>query len=457
MSLNARALNYLPAEKAHSLEWQYKLSSSAVAVSLDAPRQKPSVLFITPSMPLLSGKGGAMRAGMHIQGLSKIFDVHVLVLARFGIEPDFVPEPELQEKMASLKVVEVLMHMRGYVKSRQTNVDVIRHFFVRPRPAAAFPKEDIAAILKALASRKFDCIFFGRLSTGVLMENADFRKWVGKTPRVLDIDDIESETSRREAKTIGLKKGRAGHLNDIFDAFKLSLIESRVFKRFDQVLVCSDHDREKIAARHPKTSFGVLPNGFQVPATRAERTQPSVLTLLFVGSLNYAPNTDGILFFCKEVLPRIRRRLDVPFRLLIVGRNPTKAVHDLDRLPEVTVVGTVPDVTPYYQSATLAIAPIRFGGGTRIKILEAMALGCPVVATTLGAEGLDVTDGENILIADQADAMADACVWLAQNPILQESLSQSGWETVKALYSPDAVAQKLADCIKTLPLETSAR
>jgi glycosyltransferase involved in cell wall biosynthesis len=204
--------------------------------------------------------------------------------------------------------------------------------------------------------------------------------------------------------------------------------------------------------RHPKILFGVLPNGFRVPALLPKRSEPEILTLLFVGFLQYLPNEDGILFFSNEVLPLIRRRLRLPFRLLVVGRKPPKAVLDLDRIPEVTVIGDVPEVEPYYQSATMAIVPIRFGGGTRIKILEAMALGCPVVSTTLGAEGIEVSNGENILLADTATEIADACIRLAEDKMLRANLSQKGWEMINANYSADAVAGRLADCIRAIPV-----
>lgn len=102
---------------------------------------------------------------------------------------------------------------------------------------------------------------------------------------------------------------------------------------------------------------------------------------------------------------------------------------------------------PYYQSATMAIVPIRFGGGTRIKILEAMALGCPVISTTLGAEGIEVNDGENILLADTATEIADACIRLAGDEILRAHLSRKGWEVVNENYSATAIMAWMTSCV----------
>ena len=199
-------------------------SKSQVDV-LAEPVCRPSVLFITPTIPLLSGKGGSMRAGMHVLALSRQYEVHVLVLARFGVEPDLMPEPELSTKMMSFNVIEVPLRQPGHNNSKPSNLDVLRRLFTRPRFVSNFLPPQISAILELLGDKKFDLILFGRLSTSMLWENADFRKWAGNTPRILDMDDIESVSAMREARATGLKKGRIGHLNDLLDAIKLHFIE----------------------------------------------------------------------------------------------------------------------------------------------------------------------------------------------------------------------------------------
>lgn len=421
------------------------------------PNKKPTALFITSTTPLLSGKGGSMRAGMHILALSEMFKVHVLVLNRFGASLAERPGPDLMARMVTFETVTVLADQRGRISPTKSNLDVMAGFFSRPLSTLAFSDADRAAILEILGNRKFDLIFFGRLATAMLMENPAFRRWAGDTPRILDLDDIESDTAFREARALGTRNGRMAYFNDLLGAFKLRYFERRLLPRFDQALVCSAIDQATMAARHPEVRFGVLPNGFQVPAQPVERQEPAVLTLLFVGSLQYPPNSDGVMFFCKQVLPQLRERLSVPFRLVIVGREPPKAVRDLEALPEVTVTGTVPDVEIYYHSSTMAIVPIRFGGGTRIKILEAMALGCPVISTTLGAEGIEVTDGKNILLADTATAMADACIRLAEDGALRARFFQEGWEMVKTHYSLKAITLRMASCVNAVCGKNIAR
>jgi glycosyltransferase involved in cell wall biosynthesis len=147
----------------------------------------------------------------------------------------------------------------------------------------------------------------------------------------------------------------------------------------------------------------------------------------------YEPNVDAVRFFVRQILPRIRKQ-SPRARFVVVGRDPLPdiaALHDGDTI---TVTGTVDDVAPYLRRASVAVVPIRFGSGTRIKILEAFAHGTPVVSTTLGAEGLEVANERELLLADAPDAFAAACVRLAADGCLQASLAERGLDLVRRRY-----------------------
>src|SRR6185437_13822916 len=135
---------------------------------------------------------------------------------------------------------------------------------------------------------------------------------------------------------------------------------------------------------------------------------------VFVGSMDWMPNSEGILWFVREVLPVIRRRLP-ECSLTVVGRKPSEEILQLaNDDPHITVTGTVPDVRPYLWQSSVSIVPLRIGGGTRLKIYEAMAARSPVVSTTIGAEGLTVSDGEDIRLADTSESFARICVELLE-------------------------------------------
>jgi glycosyltransferase involved in cell wall biosynthesis len=165
--------------------------------------------------------------------------------------------------------------------------------------------------------------------------------------------------------------------------------------------------------------------------------------LLFVGFMRYGPNIDAVRFLHREIVPILRSACREPFTLSLVGMNPPAWMRDLGREPGIEVTGRVDSVEPYYRRAAIAVCPIRYGGGTRIKILEAMSFGRPVVATTVGAEGIDAEPGRDILIADTPRAFAEACLGLLRDPALRESIGASGRALVERSYAEPVVAAHL--------------
>jgi glycosyltransferase involved in cell wall biosynthesis len=168
--------------------------------------------------------------------------------------------------------------------------------------------------------------------------------------------------------------------------------------------------------------------------------------LIFTGSMDWLPNEDAMLYFCRDVMPAIRA--EVPdATLTIVGRTPTPAVKKLAEAHGVTVTGRVDDVRPYMRDAAVYIVPLRIGGGTRLKIFEAMAMGKAVVSTTIGAEGLPVTDGEHVLLADEPTTFARAVVHLIRDTEHRRRLEAAARALVLARYDWSAVAGELEDAL----------
>jgi len=168
--------------------------------------------------------------------------------------------------------------------------------------------------------------------------------------------------------------------------------------------------------------------------------------LVFTGSMDWIPNEDAMTFFCQDILPLIRaQRPDV--QLSIVGRAPTPAVQRLADIPGVRVTGRVDDVRDYVGNAAVYIVPIRIGGGTRLKIYEAMGMAKAVVSTTIGAEGLPVTDGSDLLLADTAEHFASAVLQLLSDPARRVQLERAARELVVTRYDWSAVAGQLEDAL----------
>jgi glycosyltransferase involved in cell wall biosynthesis len=170
-------------------------------------------------------------------------------------------------------------------------------------------------------------------------------------------------------------------------------------------------------------------------------TKPNT-DLVFLGALDWRPNIDGLRWFASSVLPLIRgRRPDCS--LAVLGRRPTADVRRLAKGDaRIRVTGTVGDVRPFLWESAVSVVPLRIGGGTRLKIYEAMAAKIPVVSTTIGAEGLDIRDGENIALADSPQEFAERCLALLEDAEARRRLAKTAWEMVAACYSWDVVSRQ---------------
>jgi glycosyltransferase involved in cell wall biosynthesis len=203
----------------------------------------------------------------------------------------------------------------------------------------------------------------------------------------------------------------------------------------------------------------MIPTGVDTEYFAPETAAVSEPRLVFTGSMDWLPNEDAMRFFCHDVLPLIR--VEEPrTRLSIVGRAPTAAVRALaDEHIEVT--GTVADVRPYMRKAAVHVVPLRIGGGTRLKIFEAMAMGQAVVSTTIGAEGLPVTDGEHALIADGPRAFADAVVTLLRDARRRDALARTARQLVVDHYdwsvAAEALDAALTQCATRSPYMVNAQ
>jgi sugar transferase (PEP-CTERM/EpsH1 system associated) len=262
-------------------------------------------------------------------------------------------------------------------------------------------------------------------------------------PSVLFTHNVEAEIWRRHAET-----HRDRITFGLYDTQHRRMLacEASALQRFDGILTVSDADRNTFTRLYPDARvkpMWVIPTGVDTEyfAPDPAATATSEPRLVFTGSMDWLPNEDAMRFFCHDVLPLIRAE-EPRARLSIVGRAPTAAVRALaDEHIEVT--GTVADVRPFMRKAAIHVVPLRIGGGTRLKIFEAMAMGQAVVSTTIGAEGLPLTDGEHALIADGPRAFADAVVSLLRDARRRHALSAAARQLVVDHYDWSAAADIL--------------
>jgi glycosyltransferase involved in cell wall biosynthesis len=267
----------------------------------------------------------------------------------------------------------------------------------------------------------------------------DFRGAAPRTKLVVDEHNVEYDILKRTANASGMVRGLFNAVN----CLKLEREEKSVWRRFDGCTLTSERDAQIVRRDVPSLRTTVIPNGVDVElfGPRSE-SQVVPMTLLFFGAINYYPNTDGALFFVQEVFPALRARYpDV--RLRIVGYMPDSLVPELAR-DGVDVVGFVDDVLAEIAGAAVIVVPLRIGGGTRLKIVEAMSMGKPIVSTRLGAEGIEVEHDRELLLADTPAELCREIGRILDDPLLGSRLGQAARATAENKYSWETAAAKLA-------------
>jgi glycosyltransferase involved in cell wall biosynthesis len=276
---------------------------------------------------------------------------------------------------------------------------------------------------RAITSGRFDAIYFSTVLLGYYRVPEGIRT-------IGDAHNVEHEVLARAAIVARNPLERAYYRQQ---ARVTERDERRLARKFTQIWATSDRDAERFADARGDSGVAVVPNGIRLTARqRDDRAPQSGPVLLFVGLMSYLPNADAALFFLDDVFPLISRRLTTA-TVLIVGANPPRRLK-ARASASVRIVGRVASVDPYFEIATAFVAPLRSGGGTRVKILEAMMHGVPVVTTAMGCEGLAVRDRQSALVADSPQAFADAVVSVCTNPLLARGLANGARELVRSNY-----------------------
>jgi glycosyltransferase involved in cell wall biosynthesis len=225
---------------------------------------------------------------------------------------------------------------------------------------------------------------------------------------------------------------------------RMQRYEGQVCRAVKRIIAVSEDDAAAMRSEYGAARVAAVPTGVDLDyfAPPPEPEPERASNLVFLGSMDWMPNIDGIQWFTSKVLPLIRKRR-AACSITIAGRRPTVLLRRLaEKDPLILVTGTVPDVRPYLWNSDIAIVPLRIAGGTRLKIYEAMAARVPVVSTTIGAEGLSIRNSENILIADSPQDFADACLALLDDAAARRRITTAAWDMVSACYSWDIVSRK---------------
>jgi sugar transferase (PEP-CTERM/EpsH1 system associated) len=302
-----------------------------------------------------------------------------------------------------------------------------------PYPMVKYCRPEVKARLgRLLASQSYDLIICDYLLTAAVIP------WEISCPKVIFTHNIEAVIWERHWR---VSRNPLWKLMSWREYRTMARVERLYLLKADHVLTVSDGDRDFFSRTVAPEKITSIPTGVDVDYFRgcSNGNSAAAGTIVFSGSMDWLPNEDAMLYFADEILPRIRER--VPgVKLTIVGRQPTANVRALAaRDPNIEVTGTVDDIRPYIRKGSVYVVPLRIGGGTRIKIFEAMAMGKAVVSTSIGAEGLPVTSGKNIVLADEPETFAAAVLRLLANSEERHDIGQAARDLVERQYGWSAV------------------
>jgi sugar transferase (PEP-CTERM/EpsH1 system associated) len=379
------------------------------------------ILYLAHRIPYPPNKGDKIRSFNEIKYLAKNHSIDLICLAD---DPNDLQHKEDLQKYCRKVFVYPISTTWSKIKG-------LAEFCIgKPITTAYFYRKTVQETFNHwLTNNDYDAVicFSSSMAEYVFKSVQLYLIGQGRGPEkpklIMDFCDIDSD------KWLQYAQKEAFPLKQVYQAenFRLQAYETQVYKTFDASTVASQKEKELFLQVCPAAeNMVVLPNGVDTEYFSPQSTQPAEqLTdesaLVFTGAMDYHANVDGVCWFCEHIFPAVRKQYENA-RFYIVGRNPAPAVEKLGTLPGVHVIGNVADIRPWYQKAAVFVVPMRLGRGVQNKVLEAMAMGRPIVSTSKANDGIGALDGEHLIIADSADNFARAVTGLLQDHNRQKIL-----------------------------------
>jgi glycosyltransferase involved in cell wall biosynthesis len=392
---------------------------------------------LTPRVPYPLDAGTSLRNFRLLQAAAREHEVHLLSFADRPLRTDHLEVLQSVCRRVELRPVPPHPTHRRLVRTLSSRLPDMA--YRRWSPAFA------EALRSLLAEERYDLVQVEGI------EMARYLPFARGTRRIFSEHNVEHLLQRRaylvdRAHPARLPKA----LYSLVQARKLARFEAAACRMADLTLTVSEDDASALGQLEPGGRYRVVPNAID-PATYPQRTGwPPRPALLFTGTLDYRPNADAVRWLLDSIMPLVWQQFSEA-RVLVVGRGPAAdLVARGQRDPRIAVTGPVESVDPYWTRASLYVLPMRGGGGTRFKALEAMAAGLPLISTTMGMEGIAAEDGVHYLAGETPAALAAAIIRLLGDQALRERLATAGGQLVRERYDAHVVAARLLDAYREL-------
>lgn len=373
-------------------------------------------------------KGGKIRTYQMLKHINRLHDVTYLTLANQQDDPDALASAnEYCARLVPVRWSETRKSSARFYTDLAFNLGSPLPYAIQKYRSTDMKR----AFLRECFERDYDLVVCDFLTPAINYIHSPTR------PAVLFQHNVESAIWRRHYETQTNRVKKAFFYNQWQKMYRY---ERDTCRAFNAVIAVSRADRDQMRDEFGVSEVYDVPTGVDTEYFRPLGNGPDPYNLVFTGSMDWMPNEDAIIYFAEKILPQITRRMPL-VTLTVVGRNPSrrlKAIADANN--QIKVTGRVDDVRPFIDSASAYVVPLRVGGGTRLKIYEAMAMGKPVISTTIGAEGLPVADGKELLIADDPEAFAGAAIRLLSDARLRERVGRRARATVCAHHGWERAA-----------------
>jgi polysaccharide biosynthesis protein PslH len=389
------------------------------------------ILVVSPVLPYPPDAGGAIRTFSLIKYLSAEHEVELLCLAEPAQAEKAVPK--LREYCSAVHTVAP----RRLARLLQIPSVIGRFARGEPFMLKYGESKEMGALLTQLTDQNdFDVVQFEHSYAAGHVHS------VSPSARCKKVLSTHNVAWAQYYRIYRSERKLVSKIKFFLEWFPMMNWEANVGRLFDKAIVVSAMDMYLLRFLNPSLDISIIPNGVDTQGWVVS-PDPVNSDILFVGSMDYRPNTDAALYFHDRVFPLIRERIPGA-RFWIVGRQPPPEILKLAENPYVVVRADVSDIRSYYGQVAVTVVPLRSGGGTRLKILESMAAGIPVVSTSVGCEGLDLIDGQDILIADDPQSFADRVVELLSRRPLWKRLSVHARARAEQSYDWRNIATSLA-------------
>ena len=401
-----------------------------------------NILFLSPIVPYPPHGGVLQRNYNIIRQMSKHFNVYLMAF----IHPDILTtQSSIKKSYLELKKIcsEVEYFGLWPKKSPLHKLTAFSLGLFYPKPFSVFAYRSPIFRKRMdfiIAQNHIDAVHFDTIGL------ASYRDTVLNKPSILVHHNIESMLMHRRA---GVEKNVLKNFYLRLQAKRLGKYEQRQSIKFNYNIMMSENDAILLKASAPQSQTYIIPNGVDTDYYRPSPGNEQE-ALVYTGGLNMFANKDAVIFFLKRIWPTIKAKKPT-CRFFIIGQDPPPELNELEsKDSSIIVTGYVDDVRPYVSSASVYIVPLRVGGGTRLKVLDGLAQGKAIVSTSIGCEGIEVTHGENIVIADDPGEFAHRVIDLLENKKDRSRLGKAGRQFVKDNYSWGTIGIDIKNFYQTL-------